>query len=265
MYLKSTVKIEPLVYEWYAWPYLIPPLHAACNIVNRHIKIMESYIQNPQIHAQAVKNPKLLGGPFIDLGGEKIAEIKSLITDTKKQCAELIQLNNEYKQFDCMLQNKAIGDSLEVYYKKLPSSMAGLVELVYDLNNHPSIRLIEPLFYKKYYSTKYQKIVLSDTLVDYRQFVLSTPRIDYHNEVYLDLAFSDTLIDQLCKAKTSSINLNDILDKLRIPQSKLSLFHSFFTINKIKKSEDQHYNGDGVRLRYFGHACILIQTKIHEF
>lgn len=39
---------------------------------------MQSYIQNPQIHAQAVKDPKLLGGPFIDLEGQKVDVIKEL-------------------------------------------------------------------------------------------------------------------------------------------------------------------------------------------
>ena len=59
-YLKPTIKAEPLIWNWYAWSYLIPPLTAACNIVERHLRIMQSYVQNPQIHAQAVKDPMLL-------------------------------------------------------------------------------------------------------------------------------------------------------------------------------------------------------------
>ena len=66
-YLKSTIKAKPLIWQCYAWPYLIPTLPAASNIVERHIKIMQSYIQNSQINAQPIKDPKLLGGPFIDL------------------------------------------------------------------------------------------------------------------------------------------------------------------------------------------------------
>jgi hypothetical protein len=48
------------------WPYLIPPLPAACSIFERHLKIIQAYVQNPQIHAQTVKTPKLLGGSFIN-------------------------------------------------------------------------------------------------------------------------------------------------------------------------------------------------------
>jgi hypothetical protein len=75
-YLKPTIKAEPLIWSWYAWPHLISPATAACNIVERHLKIMQSYVQNPKIHAQAIKDPKMLGGPFIDLEGEKVNEIK---------------------------------------------------------------------------------------------------------------------------------------------------------------------------------------------
>ena len=71
-YLKDKIKAEPLIWQWYAWPYLIPPMTAACNIVDRHLKIMQSYVQNPHVHSQAAKDPKLLGGPFIDLNGKFI-------------------------------------------------------------------------------------------------------------------------------------------------------------------------------------------------
>ena len=155
-YLKPNIKAEPLIWQWYAWSYLIPPLTAGCNVVERHIKIMQSFVQNPKIHAQAVKNPKLLGGPFMDLDEKYVNEIDNLITSTKKDCAQLIELHNSFKDFDRILQNEAKGDSLVKYYESIPPSLKGLVELVYDLNNHPSIRLIEPLIYQKYYSTKKQ-------------------------------------------------------------------------------------------------------------
>lgn len=63
-YLKTNVKAEPLIWKWYAWPYLIPPITAASNIVGRHLKIMQSYVQNPLLHAHAVQDPRMLGGPL---------------------------------------------------------------------------------------------------------------------------------------------------------------------------------------------------------
>src|SRR3990167_9797808 len=190
-YLKPTIKAEPLIWQWYAWPYLIPPLPAACNIVERHLRIMQSYVQNPQIHAQAVKDPRLLGGPFIDLEGQRVDEVKELINQTKVDCEKLIKLHDSFKELDRVLQAEAQGDSLEPYYARIPIPLKGLIELVYDLNSNPSIRLIEPLLYKKYYSAHHQKVALSDTTSDFRKFILSTPRLDKEDEVYLNLPFSD--------------------------------------------------------------------------
>jgi len=260
-YLKPTIKAEPLIWQWYAWPYLISPLTAGCNIVERHLKIMQSYVQNPQIHAQAVKDPKLLGGPFIDLEGKKVHEVKELINQTKTDCAKLITLNNSFKELDRTLQTEAQGDSLEPLYNRIPVPLKGLIELVYDLNNHPSIRLIEPLIYKKYYSDQHQKIALSNITSDFRKFVLSTPRIHQEDEVYLDIAFSDSKLDKLFKMKEEPQSLAKIQEMFKIPKSKQQLFQSFFTTTPPSIPEGRNYHGEGVRLRYFGHACVLVQTK----
>ena len=260
-YLKPTIKVEPLIWQWYAWPHLISPITAACNIVERHLKIMQSYVQNPQIHSQAVKDPKLLGGPFIDLDGQKIDEIKELINQTKKDCEQLLLLNDAFKKLDIALQAEAQGDSLESYYDRIPIPLKGLIELVYDLNNHPSIRLIEPLIYKKYYSSQNQRISLSETNSDFRKFVLSTPRIDQEDEIYLNIPFSDPKLDRLFKMKGEPQSLEEIQALLEIPESKQFLFQSFFTTTTPKIADDRNYQGTGIRLRYFGHACILVQTK----
>jgi L-ascorbate metabolism protein UlaG (beta-lactamase superfamily) len=260
-YLDPAVKIEPLIWQWYAWPYLIPPVTAACNIVERHLKIMQSYIQNPQIHAQAVKDPRLLGGPFIDLEGKQTKEISDLIEKTKNDSAGLISLNNAFKEFDRVLQAEAQGDSLEKLYSSIPNPLKGFIELVYDLNNHPSIRLIEPLIYRNYYSTDSQSIALSKTSSDYRKFVLSTPRLDQEEEVYLNVPFSDSRLDYLFKMRDHAQDLKEVQERFEIPTNKQDLFKSFFTTDSPKKPEDRNYQGEGIRIRYFGHACILVQTK----
>lgn len=260
-YLKSTIKVEPLIWKWYAWPHLIPPINAGCNIVERHLKIMQSYVQSSQIHSQAVKDPKLFGGPFIDLNGQKIDEVKELIVQTKKDCQQLILLNSAFKELDRVLQLEAQGDSLDHYYSRIPSLLRGFIELVYDLNNHPSIRLIEPLIYKAYYSSQNQQIALSEINSDFRSFVLSTPRIDQENEVYLKIPFSDSKLNSLFKMKEKPQSLNKIQTLFEIPVSKQRLFQSFFTTIQPSVNNSRNYQGKGIRLRYFGHACILVQTE----
>lgn len=258
-YLKPTIKAEPLIWRWYAWSHLIFPATAACNIVDRHLKIMQSYIQNPQIHAQAVKDPKMLGGPFIDLEGKQIDEIKELIYQTNQKCEALINLNRAIKNTDRMIQSEAKGCSLEVFYQRIPTELKGMVEFVYDLNNNPSIRLIEDFIYKKYYKDNDQEIALSDSSNDFRKFVLSTPRLYNANEVYLKIPFSDKKLDFLFNCKNKSCDLKEIIELLEIPKNKQKLFKSFFTNNPPIKLNN-NYNGTKVRMRYFGHACILIQT-----
>ncbi|MEK0397243.1 hypothetical protein WNX13_09515, partial [Lactobacillus delbrueckii] len=66
-YLKPNVAIEPLFCSWYLWGYLIPPHTAGYFIKNRYLKMMNSFLENPELHRAAAKNSKLAGGQFIDL------------------------------------------------------------------------------------------------------------------------------------------------------------------------------------------------------
>src|SRR5215212_4620345 len=81
-YLKQNVQFEPLFNQWYAWTHLIAPHTAAMFIANLHLKIMKSYVAAPQVHANAVRNPAMLGGPFINYDGGKVDQIKALIEKT---------------------------------------------------------------------------------------------------------------------------------------------------------------------------------------
>lgn len=258
-YLKPTVIAEPLIWGWYAWPALIPPATAACNLANRYIKIMQSYIQAPQVHAQAIKNPDLLGGPFIDLNGEKIEEIKKLLEETQKNCKELLELAGSLKEFDSILL-KEDGDSLEGQYQKLPENLKGLVELVYDLNNRASMKLIEPLFYKKFYNTDFQTIALSEASGDHRPFIMSTPNLKKERQVLLNLPFNDERLDMLFSMRMNPKSQKEIEKTFEVEEKDRELFQSFFTEEKPEINESRTYQGDGVRIRYFGHACVLLQT-----
>ena len=54
LYLKQNVLMGPLVDQWYAWAHLISPATAAMNINERHLRIMNSYIDAPDVHESAV-------------------------------------------------------------------------------------------------------------------------------------------------------------------------------------------------------------------
>lgn len=259
-YLKPNLVIEPLIEKWYAWSHLISPATAAMNIINRHLQIMESYLLAPDIHESAVKNPKMLGGPFMDFKVQRIDEIKQLKADTLQHQSKLIELSAAIVELDKMLKANATGYSMEELYPKVPDLLKGYVELVYDLNNHPSFRFFEALMYKsEFYDTSSQSIALWITDNDERPFCLSTPKLDEPDVLQLPLPFSFDGIDVLSKMKRTPGSIEEIAKKLNIPDEKRALFESFFT--KEKPSAYNKYEGDKVRMRYFGHACILIETK----
>ena len=259
-FLKPNVVMEPLIDRWYAWPHLISPATASMNIVGRHLKIMNSYIQSPQIHAAAVKNPKMLGGPFMDYEGGRVEEIKALREQIKTQCAKSIEFQAAIVELDKLLKNNAKGHSLETLYEKVPDILKGYVELVYDLNNNPSFRLFESLLYdSEFYAKSSQSIALWITNNDSRPFCLSTPRLDDPGVLHLNIPFDHPGIDALSKMKRNPGDIGEIADMLGIKPEDRALFDSFFTEQEHPKYKK--YEGEKARMRYFGHACILVETK----
>jgi L-ascorbate metabolism protein UlaG (beta-lactamase superfamily) len=259
-YLKPNVVIEPLFDRWYAWSHLISPATAALNIVGRHLKIMNSYIQAPQIHAAAVKNPKMLGGPFMDYGGGRVADVKEIRDNTLAKQSHMILLAEAVKELDRLLKAHGKGYSLEALYEKVPEILKGYVELVYDLNNNPSFRFFESLLYNSpYFSTSSQSIALWITNNDERPFCLSTAKLNEDHVLHLDIPFSHSGIDELSKMKREAASLDNIKSLLNIQKKDEALFNTFFTNTPPPKYS--RYKGDKIRMRYFGHACILIETK----
>jgi len=259
-YLRQNVQVEPLVDQWYAWPHLIPPATAARNITHRHLKIMDSYINGPQIHANAVKNPKMMGGPFIDYGGKRVDEIRELRDRTKNERAGLIELSEAIDSLDSMLRSSAKGYGLDSLYEKIPSPLRGYVELLYDLNHHPSFRLVEPLLYRsQHYDPYKQSIMLATISTDDRPFVLSTPRLESDDALHLRLPFDHPSVDDLFRLKSAPRPWSEIKEMLPVSGSQDALLQSFLT--QEPPPQYSPYTGVGVRWRYFGHACILIESQ----
>lgn len=259
VYLRGDVQAEPLMDQWYAWTHLVPPATGSRNLTGRNMRIMESYIAAPMIHANAVKNPKMLGGPFIDYNGKRLDEIKELLKTTVAKRSYLITLSKALEELDQMLQSRAKGESLQGLYPLVPAPLRGYVELVYDLNNRPSFRLIEPLLYRsEYYKTDGQSIMLSRTSGDDRPFILSTPRLPDKGLLQLNLPFCSEAIDRFFSSKIKAEPYEELMEQCGVDQKDDTLFRSFFTEEQPRRYS--RYEGRGVRWRYFGHACILLES-----
>ena len=260
VYLKPNVVLEPLVDKWYAWSHLISPATAAMNIVHRHLTIIDSYLSAPSIHAEAVLNPKMRGGPFMDFGGKRVDEVEALQKDTHNRHGLIVQFAKAIKDLDKMLATEAKGFGLETLYEKVPDILKGYVELYYDRANNPGFRFFESLLYNsELYKKDMQRISMWLTNNDERPFCLSTPRLEEKEVINLNITFDNPVIDELSKMKRTPQSLGYIKTMLGIPASNEDLFDSFFT--ETPPPPYKKYTGDKIRMRYFGHACILVETK----
>jgi L-ascorbate metabolism protein UlaG (beta-lactamase superfamily) len=259
LYLKPNVQVEPLIDAWYAWPLLIPPATLSRVMTQRHLQIMTSYISAPDVHAAAVKTPKLLGGPFIDLQGKRVDEVRALRDRTKTQRTALMTLSDAIGELDQLLRTQAKGHSLQPLYERIPEALRGYVELFYDRDNHPSYRLIEPLLYKsRYYDRSLQSMMLSLIAGDDRPFVLSTPRLPAPGLVHWQAPFDDERVDWLFGLERQPRPWNVIKDVMGVPDADDEALQTLLTSEPPPPYEP--YRGKGVRWRYFGHACILVET-----
>jgi len=259
LYLRQNVLVEPLFNGWYAWPYLIPPATASMFIANMHLKIMQSFVVAPQIHVAALKNPAMRGGPFINYGADKAAGVKALMERTVRESAPLLELAAAVQRLNTTLAADASGFSLEPLYEKVPDALKGYVELIYDLNNAPSVRFIEGLLYESpYYSEAPQAVALSLVDQDERPFALSTPDLGDCRKLYLNIPFRSGALDELFRMKTEPQTFDYIRMVLGVAEADAELFSTFFTTAAPPRTPK--YDGDSVRVRYFGHACILIES-----
>jgi L-ascorbate metabolism protein UlaG (beta-lactamase superfamily) len=259
-YLKPNVQLDPLFNQWYAWVHLISPATAAMNIANSHLSIMQSFVRSPEVHAAAVKNPAMRGGPFLDIHPSRVGEIKALMERTAGRQSRMIELAQAIKQLSEMLTSEATGYSLEPMYQRVPEVLKGFVELVYDTTNQPSFRLIEPLLYRsEYYDPASQSIALSLVTQDDRPFVFSTPRLEDEEHLHLDIPFSDGRIDRLFRLRSEPSTFGEIKEFMGLEDRHDELFRTFLT--EAAPPAPQRYDGDRVRVRYYGHACVLIESK----
>ena len=258
VFLRSNVICEPLVSRWYAWSYLLPPATASLYFANHNLKLLQSFVTSPQVHVQALKRPEMAGGPFINHPVNRLEELRNLLDDTRKKLKPLLELAQSLKDLDALVQAEATGASLEPLYERVPKILRGYVELVYDLHHRPSFRVIERLLYDSpLYDESSQSFRLSLCSDDQRAFVLSTPRLEEPGCRWLETPFRSPLIDELCKARTVAKPLGFFTDILKANDA--AEIAEMFT--ETAPSPPRSFEDPGVRIRYLGHACVLVESR----
>lgn len=269
-YLKPNVSIEPLYNRWYAWCYLIPPHTAPMFVANLHTRIMKSFATAPDVHVAALRNPAMKGGPFINYPASRAREIERLLDRTVKEEAASLRFVEALGELDKLLLGASTGYSLEGLYPRVPDILRGYVELTYDLNHRAAVRFIEPLLYRSpHYRESSQSMVIRLIQGDDRPYVYSTPRLDTEGELHIQRPFRDPAIDRMFAMRLTPGSPGEVAEALGIAPRDADLFASLFTEEPPRPARtmagtpahSKRYDGSGVRMRYFGHACVLIESR----
>jgi L-ascorbate metabolism protein UlaG (beta-lactamase superfamily) len=259
VYLRPDVAAEPLVCRWTAYEMMVAP-HTLGMMLKSRLDLLASYTRFPANHLKARLDPALVGGPWVDYPTDRSTEAEALRREMMVRCARQLELAAGIKALDELLRSEALGGSLRPLYARIPDALRGYVELVYDLSHRPSIRFLEGLLYRgPLYDRSLQALSLSRLTQDRRPFVWTTPVFDEPHRVTAPLAFDDPSVDVVLGAASRAVPLGELADRLGVTAGRCAALDALVTTEPpVTRSARPD---DGVRVRYFGHACVLVETR----
>ncbi|MDE9500050.1 hypothetical protein KKJ22_20190, partial [Xenorhabdus bovienii] len=95
---------------------------------------------------------------------------------------------------------------------------------------------------------------------DQRPFILGTPVLQTDKNLVVKLPFASSIIDDIQRSTHVGIDQQLLMEQLQLAPTQLDSLLKFFSTESIA-TRNQNYDGDGVRVRYYGHACLLIESK----
>jgi L-ascorbate metabolism protein UlaG (beta-lactamase superfamily) len=258
-YLRPNVIIEPLVDGFYAWLHTVAPIQSTMNLAFLQVPLLESYLQAPQVHIMASRNPELRGGMFVNIDEDRSGDVRALLESIKSERTEQLRFAEKIAEAEEIVRQGAKGFDLTPLYPKLPAELCGLVELAYDTNNQPSMRYIEPLAYRSAaYAEDRQSVQLSIEPGTERPFIMSTPRLPSRDVLELRIPFRHPGLEELFRARFQPTTLARLREVLELSDDEATRLNELLA-PEPSLAADRHTDG-GARIRYFGHACLVLQT-----
>jgi L-ascorbate metabolism protein UlaG (beta-lactamase superfamily) len=258
-FLRPDAIIEPLVDGFYGWMHTVAPVQAAMNLAFVQVPLLESYLQSPQVHINACNNPALRGGFFVNVAESRSGEVRELLAAIKRDRAPILDFAAGVAEAEELVRTSATGFDLTPLYPKLPSVLSGLVEIAYDSNNQPAVRFIEPLVYESsVYTEDRQSVQLSLETGIERPFILSTPRLSSPDVLDLRMPFRHPGLEELFRSRVHGTTLARLREMLELGDDEATALGRLLA-REPDLSTDRHIDS-GARIRYFNHACLVLQT-----
>lgn len=250
---------EPLVNKWVAWPHVFSPVPYSLHLANYQFKALDSYLQNPNVHVKSSRNPKLLGGPWIDIPPERATEVQQFSLDLEREDKAELELARSVIEFQNTLVAVAKGQGINEFYRKIPEPLGGYVELVYDYFNRPHVRCLESLLYTSpYYKEHLQSLSLfSQMRDDSRAYYMSTPRLAQTDRIDWAVPFKSERIDQWFSLDIAPKPFGENRELLDLAPTDDHRLLPLLTHQPASATDA--WREYGVRVRYFGHASVLLE------
>jgi L-ascorbate metabolism protein UlaG (beta-lactamase superfamily) len=93
---------------------------------------------------------------------------------------------------------------------------------------------------------------------DDRFSALATPRLPGNAELHLPLAFDHPAVDALFQTRLSPRPLGELIERMALPARATAGLDQLFT--EVAPAPSPRFEGPGARARYFGHACVLVES-----
>jgi L-ascorbate metabolism protein UlaG (beta-lactamase superfamily) len=257
--LAASTCVEPLVGRWVAWAHVMAPTLFSLHLTNYQMQTLRSYVSNPWLHEKSCRDPRLLGGAFVDIASEKAAQVSVLLAQMEATLADNIEFARGLNEFQNRLVAEAKGESLESRYERMPQSLRGFVELIYDYYDRPIVRCLEGLLYRsRYYKKEIQSLRLFRQEHDLaRPNYLSTPRLSDEKSYDWRVSFDDSRVDALFDLDRRPRPLSEVLELLAGAPGDDACLRAL--LEEAVPRSSKPWREARLRLRYFGHACVLVE------
>jgi hypothetical protein len=260
-----------MVNNWYATPMLASPMTLGLVTKHSHLPLLESFIDAPHLHRKYSRTASMRGAPFIDYDGDP-ADVAQFAARTVERCVQPLRFADAVDKLYESLVASATGASLRPIYQQIDHDvLRESVELNYDLSKQPGLRIIESALYRSpTWDKTLQSCRLEPLMSDQRPFILSTPLLkDMPGAVELQAPFDDPIWDALFRRGDSTAQgelLERALAYLPDPRKNLARLESLLCgdVARARARANDAVPENSVRIRYFGHACVLMESNRHS-